>query len=76
MLSVYEVGREHHIRVHVDANGTQCECPVLVTDGVGLILAPQVFEIQREFRQSSVELLLAMQKINRRIHSLRMSTES
>lgn len=76
MVTAYLVVGTHLVRVHCDVNGRQCECPVLESGGVGLILAPLDWEIQRDFREHGTELLLELQRINPRIRSLRMSTES
>jgi hypothetical protein len=48
MCKVYRVGDD--VRVHVDVDGKQCECPVkLVREhGIGLIIAPIDHATRRE----------------------------
>ncbi len=49
MCKVYLVVGTHDVRIHVDVEGKQAECPVLrERDGVGLIVAPIDHAIRKD----------------------------
>lgn len=49
MCKAYLVPGTHEVRLHVDAEGKQAECPVSKThDGIALIVAPIDHDIRRD----------------------------
>lgn len=74
MAKVYLVPGTHEIRIHVDAGGKQCECPVLYVPvgSVGLIVAPIDHEIRKDLLEMP-GLLQILRTYDQRISCLKLS---
>lgn len=75
MCKVYRVSGSEAVRIHVDAGGMQCECPVVNYGGVAMVLAPQQWQIQQAIRNQP-GLLQVVRALMPNVHTLKLSPES